>query len=168
MADELERYWFVAAVYREPQDLAATIRELGKAELAGDRLLVVSMRAEEDVRKSLDDSDAGGVHVVTMQASGAWRDGDGRLPPPRIELRSMLAAMVGDQRLGPQSQEVPVPVFRNGQSEVYKQLREDVSEGAFILIASVTNAQEQLRGARILLRGNCECVLTHELAVQHP
>jgi hypothetical protein len=119
------------------------------------------------VREALGSPDNSGVHIVTM-ADGAWLDGDGRLPGPRAELRSILKAMEGDERAWPQAVRAPVPVSHDGQSEVYRQLREDVTDGAFILIASVANAQEQLRGARILLRGNCECVLTHELAVQHP
>ena len=53
MADELERYWFVAAVFREPQDLAETVAELGAAALPGDRLLVVSCRAQEDALKAV-------------------------------------------------------------------------------------------------------------------
>ncbi len=51
-----------------------------------------------------------------------------------------------------------------GQSQVYAQLRQDVAGGALVLIASVADPDEQLLGARILLRGNCECVLTHEIA----
>lgn len=168
MADELERYWFVAAVYRMPQDLAATIRELGEAQFAGDRLLVVSRRAKEDVSKALDGPEKSGIHIVTMQADGVWQDGDGRLSPPRTGLRSILDAMEGDELVRLQAERAPVSLIHDSRSEVYRQLREDVAGGALILIANVANAQEQLRAARILLRGNCECVLTHELAVRHP
>jgi hypothetical protein len=43
-------------------------------------------------------------------------------------------------------------------------LRQDIAGGALVLIASVADPDQQLLGARILLRGNCECVLTHEIA----
>ena len=48
-------------------------------------------------------------------------------------------------------------------SPVYAQLLEDVADGAIVLIASADGPEQQLQGARILLRGKCECVLTHEL-----
>jgi hypothetical protein len=167
MAGELERYWFVAAVFRAPQDLAATVAELGAAALAGDRVLVVSRGLREDADKALQPADGARLRLVTMQADGAWRDGDAKMPQPRDELRCMLQAMQGSGGTS-QADSASVPVVRNGQAQIYAQLRQDVADGAYVLIANVANAQEQLQGARILLRGNCECVLTHELAVQHP
>ncbi|NIO43298.1 MAG: hypothetical protein GTO41_25975 [Burkholderiales bacterium] len=58
--------------------------------------------------------------------------------------------------LGPDDGKAPSPV--------YAQLIKDVADGAVVLIASAAGPEQQLRGARILLRGNCECVLTHELS----
>jgi hypothetical protein len=48
-------------------------------------------------------------------------------------------------------------------SPVYSQLLKDVADGAIVLIASAEGPEQQLQGARILLGGKCECVLTHEL-----
>jgi len=50
-----------------------------------------------------------------------------------------------------------------GQSRVYSHLLRDISGGAVVLVASAASAEQQLEGARVLLRGNSECVLTHEI-----
>lgn len=168
MADGLERYWFVAAVFREPHDLAATVAELGAAALPGDRVLVVSRLPHDEALKAIDQTGEAALRVVTMQGNGGWHDGEGCMPP-RVELRTILEAMQENERAPQAAAGTSSPaVVRDGQGQIYAQLRQDVADGAFVLIASVANAQEQLQSARILLRGNCECVLTHELAVSHP
>jgi hypothetical protein len=168
MSDGQERYWFVAAVFRKPRDLAATVAELGAAALPGDRLLVVSRFPHDEALQAIDQTGKAALRLVTMQGDGGWHDGDGRMSPPRVELRSILAAMQGNESAPQAVAGTPsTPMVREGQGQIYAQLRQDVTEGAYVLIASVANAQEQLQGARILLRGNCECVLTHELVVPH-
>jgi hypothetical protein len=87
--------------------------------------------------------------VIDVHSDGAASPG---LP---VELSTLLEAMAADGR-GDGSGQV--------RSQVYAQLRQDIAEGALVLIASVADPEAQLVGARILLRGNCECVLTHEIA----
>lgn len=151
MADELKRYWFVAAVFREPHDLVSTIAQLRANGIAGKRLLIVANHRAEDARKAVGGSDVGPVPVVAARA-----DGDMTAEPSltlSAELRALLEVMSGGgARTG------------DSQSQVYAQLRRDVADGALILIASAADPDQQLFGARILLRGNCECVLTHEIA----
>jgi len=165
MADELERYWFVAAVFRGPRDLAATIAELRSADVSSDRLLVITSRARQEVRKALDGHGPGHVRIVAIRPDGTVQDGDDAVPPPPFALRSILGAMEAGGNSGTDGDHAEGSV-RNGHGQIYLQLRQDVAEGALVLIASVASPEEQLHGARILLRGNCECVLTHEIAVR--
>jgi hypothetical protein len=154
MADERDLYWFVAAVFREPRDLVATIGALRAGAFAASRLLVVANHTAGDARKALAGSDCGRVSVVAVHADGALDPGDAAALP--VGLRALLEAIdESGQARGRRDGE--------GRSQVYTQLRQDVAEGALVLVASVANPDEQLDGARILLRGNCECVLTHEL-----
>jgi hypothetical protein len=164
MAGELEHYWFVAAVFRGQQDLAAAAAELAAAALAPDCVMVVSRGAHEDASNALQLTDTAALRLVTMQADGNWRDGDARMPPLGDGLRCILQGMGGSMHT-PHAGSAAIPVVRNGRAQIYAQLRQDVADGAYVLIANVANAQEQLHGARILLKGNCECVLTHEIAV---
>jgi hypothetical protein len=155
MAGELKRYWFVAAVFREPRDLVSTIAELRANAFSWARLLVVANHKNGDTRKVLDGAEGGQVAVVSVSADGSsWT-----APKLPVELRTLVEAMgEGDagKRASPDG---------DGRWQVYAQLRQDVAGGALVLIASVADPDEQLLGARILLRGNCECVLTHEIAV---
>jgi hypothetical protein len=152
MAAELKRYWFVAAVFREPRDLVATIAELRVNAFSRARLLVVANHKSGDTRKALDGAEEGQVAVVSVSADGSsWT-----APKLPVELGTLVEAMHAGKRASPDG---------DGRSQVYAQLRQDVAGGALVLIASVADPDEQLLGARILLRGNCECVLTHEIAV---
>lgn len=161
MADERNRYWFVAAVFRQPEDLAATIAELGSGNFAARQLLVVANHKADDARNAVGRGGSEHVTVIAARADGAIKAGDGLDVPPGLHalLEAMEASDPGEER-GNGSP------GRDGQrqSQVYAQLRQDVADGAFVLIASVANPEEQLQGARVLLRGNCECVLTHEIA----
>lgn len=146
MADDLKRYWFIAAVFREPHDLVSTVRELRDNDF-GSEVLVLANHGTGDVRKALDRAGSGQVPVVDAHSGGS---GSVQLP---VELGTLWQAMEAERR-GDRS---------DGQSQVYAQLREDVAQGALVLVASVADPDQQLLGARILLRGNCECVLTHEI-----
>jgi hypothetical protein len=154
MADELKRYWFIAAVFRETRDLVSTVAELRGNGFAGERLLIVANDRAEDARKAVDGTGVDAVPVAAVYADGAIASS--KLP---VELRTLLEAMgngdAPEERCGGDGE---------GKSQVYAQLRQDVADGALILIASVAGPDEQLIGARILLRGTCECVLTHEIA----
>jgi hypothetical protein len=154
MADERDRYWFVAGVFREPRDLVATIAALRASAFAASRLLVVANHRAGDAEKDLVRSDFGQVPVVAVHADGGLESGDAVALP--VDLRVLLEAM--DESGKARSR-------RDGadRSQVYAQLRQDVADGALVLVASVGNPDEQLDGARILLRSNCECVLTHEI-----
>jgi hypothetical protein len=154
MADSRDRYWFVAAVFREPHDLVATIAELRAGAFAASRLLVVANRRAEDARKALTGSVSGGVSVVAVHADGALESGDAVALP--VDLRVLLEAIDESGKGRTRRDEAD-------RSQVYAQLRQDVAEGSLVLVASAANPDEQLVGARILLRGNCECVLTHEI-----
>jgi hypothetical protein len=154
MADERDRYWFVAAVFREPCDLVATIAALRDSSFAAIRLLIVASCRADDARKALSGSDYGPVSVVTAHPDGSPESG--AAPALPVDLCALLEAMdengKGCAHRG-----------KEDRSQVYAQLRQDVAKGALVLIAGAANPDEQLVGARILLRGNCECVLTHEI-----
>ena len=155
MADELKRYWFVAGVFREPHDLVAPIVQLRASGIAGHGLLVIANQRAEDARRALDGSEAGRVPVIAAH----YKDG-AMTSNPCVKLSDALSALLGvmgDDGVRSSDQ-------GDGRSQVYGQLRQDVDEGAIVLIASVSDPDEQLVGARILLRGNCACVLTHEIA----
>jgi len=159
MADALKRYWFVAAVFREPHDLVTTIAELRDNGFAGNRLLIVANHRAADMHKAVLGADVGAVPVISMHADAA---GDGAASVELPEgLRMLLDAVAAS---GPGAQEAAAAPELAGQAQVYAQLRQDVAEGAVVLIASVGDPEEQLLGARVLLRGNSECVLTHEIA----
>jgi len=161
MTDDLDRYWYVAAVFREPRDLAATIGELRSSSFAAGQLLVLANHRAEDARRALDGNGETEVQVLPVQADGRIKiSGERELP---VGIKAILKAM-----------DVPEPARDRGdgasssgeeqQAQVYVQLRRDIADGALVLIASVADPEDQLHGARVLLRGNCECVLTHEMA----
>ncbi len=154
MADALKRYWFVAGVFREPHDLLAPIAELRASGIADKSLLIVANHRSEEARKAVGGSEAGPVPVISVHGDEAIRTEPSR--KLSAALRTLLAAMSGGgTRTSDQD---------SSQSQVYAQLRQDVAGGAVVLFASVADPDEQLVGARILLRANCECVLTHEIA----
>lgn len=150
MADARDPFWFVAAVFREPGDLVATIADLRASAFAQTPVVVLANHRVEEARKALAASESGRVTVVAVRDDcPAGSDPAAALPG---DLRAFLKAMNGS---GPGRGE--------GQAHVYAQLHQDVAEGALVLIAGVASPDAQLDGARILLRGKCECVLTHEI-----
>ncbi|HEY7669207.1 MAG TPA: hypothetical protein VH852_01085 [Hyphomicrobium sp.] len=159
MADGLKRYWFVAAVFREPHDLVSTIAELRDNGFGGNRLLILANHGAEDARIVVGGSQVGPVPVVAIHANGNDPKVDASLKLP-VALRTLLEAMSVEHHDGNSGK----GNCGEGQSQVYAQLRQDIAGGALVLIASVADPDQQLLGARILLRGNCECVLTHEIA----
>lgn len=149
MADGIGRYWFVAAVFRDPQDLVEAIGQMRAGGMSG-RFCVLANHAGQQARKSLKDGDASGVGVVTLDGNGDMSNGEIAGEP--AGMRELLESM--DGRDGTDGEARP---------HVYTQLHEDVREGALVLLASVDGPDEQVVGARLLLKGNCECVLTHEI-----
>ncbi|HEX9881366.1 MAG TPA: hypothetical protein VGA65_02555 [Hyphomicrobium sp.] len=162
MADELKRYWFVAAVFREPHDLASTIGALRDNGFAGNRLLIIANHRAEDTRKAAGGSEVDRVPVVAVDEDGAIKAGASDALP--TGLCTLLDAMSEGDAREHGTAGAAVGSDGAGRSQVYAQLRRDVAGGAVVLIADVADSDEQLLGARILLRGNCECVLTHEIA----
>ncbi len=154
MGEALKRYWFVAGVMREPHDLLAPIGQLRASGIPDNGLLIVANHRSEDARKAVDGTEAGPVPVVCVHGDEPVRVEPSRKLSPA--LGTLLAAMRGrgEQTAGQ----------HDSQSQVYAQLRQDIADGAVVLFASVADPDEQLVGARILLRANCECVLTHEIA----
>ena len=158
MTDDVKRHWFVVAVFRDPLDLAAMIGDLHASNFASGELLVLANYRVGDVRKAIQARNGGFIEVIAPRANG----GIGRSDRPALprSLSTLLRAM-GE---GATSASSPSGSDdEKASSPVYAQLIKDVADGAVVLIASATGPEQQLRGARILLRGNCECVLTHEL-----
>ncbi len=158
MTDDMKRYWFVVAVFRGPLELAATIGDLHANNFTSDELLVIADRCAGDVRKTIRGRDGSFVDVFVPRADGGFESKEGPTLP--LSLSILLRAMgqnTASARSQSDSDDEQTP------SPVYAQLLKDVDEGAIVLIASATDPEQQLQGARILLRGKCECVLTHEL-----
>lgn len=158
MTDEVKRYWFVIAVFRDPLDLAEMIRDLHASNFASGKLLVLANQRAGDVLKAIHGRNGGLIDVFVPRADG----GIGSQESPRLQ--HSLSTLVQAMEVGTASARSPSG-SDDGQapSPVYAQLLKDVAEGAVVLIASATGPEQQLQGARILLRGKCECVLTHEL-----
>jgi hypothetical protein len=155
MSDQLASYWYVAAVFREPGDLATAVAGLREHNVSADRLLVIANHTADEAGKAL--KHAGPVPIVSVDPGGAKLRETGTKELPR-ELNALLDAMYdSDPRETGDD---------GGRAQVYVQLRQDVADGAFVLVANVPNSDEQLLGARALLRANCECVLTHEMAAE--
>lgn len=158
MADDVKRYWFVVAVFRDTLDLAATIGELHAGNFASGELLVLANHRAGDVRKAIHGRNGGFIEVFMPCADGGFASEASPALP--ASLSTLLDAM---------EQGAPSTASRSGSDErqapspVYTQLLKDVAGGAIILIASAADPEQQLEGARILLRGKCDCVLTHEL-----
>jgi hypothetical protein len=157
-------YWFVAAVFREIEDLAATLPKLRAQSLLADGLLVLAARMDDI--PMLASATAGNVAVATVDGSAsAWQCVPGleaRLGSGLRELFEAAQSAVIAQADQPDTRSAD----GNGQSRIYAQLWKDADEGANILVANVANAAEQLSVARIFLRQNCERVLTHEIAAR--
>ena len=158
MTDDVKRYWFVVAVFRGLLELAATIEDLRANNFTSDELIVIADRCAGDVRKTIHGSDGSFVDVFVPRADGAFESNEGPTLP--LSLANLLRAMRQNaantqSQSGSDDEQVPSPV--------YAQLLKDVEEGAIVLVASASGPEQQLQGARILLRGKCECVLTHEL-----
>ncbi len=158
MTDDVKRYWFVVAVFRDPLDLATTVGELHASNFVSGELLVLANHRAGDVRKAIHGRNGGFIDVFVPRANGGIESKESPALPPSLSM--LLHAMAEDapsarSPLGSDDGQVPSPV--------YSQLLKDVADGAIVLIASANGPEQQLQGARILLRGKCECVLTHEL-----
>lgn len=154
MADGIGRYWFVAAVFRDPMDLAETIGQMRADGLAG-RICVVANHTVDAARQAVGRDGVEHVGVLAIDSDGAMdqREVAGEPTGMRVLLECMDGKTNADDASGDGTR----------RPHVYAQLHEDVRAGAFVLIASVNGPEEQVLGARLLLKGNCECVLTHEI-----
>ena len=154
----MKRYWFVIAVFRDLLDLAATIGDLHASNFATDKMLVLANHRAGDVRKAIHGPNGGFIDVFVPRADGGF---DSKESPALPFSLSILLRAMGQGTASARS----LSGSDDGQapSPVYAQLLKDVEEGAIVLIASATGPEQQLQGARILLRGKCDCVLTHEL-----
>jgi hypothetical protein len=158
-------YWFVAAVFREIDDLAATLAKLRAHNVLAESLLILAAHLG-DISERLSKSGSGDVVIVTVDRTSDGRrwisSGDGLL---RDALRELLdAAQPGAAANGHGGSASGLD--GKGHAGVYAQLQQDADNGANILVASVANPAEQLSVARILLRQKCERVLTHEIAAR--
>jgi hypothetical protein len=154
-------YWFVAAVFREIDDLAAALAKLRANNIMTDGLLVLAADTG-DLPKKLDHSGSSDVAIASLdRVSEGWQCAANREAELGCGLRELL-----DATKSADGHASSPPANGKGQSRIYAQLRQDADDGANILVASVANAAEQLSVARILLRQKCERVLTHEIAAR--
>jgi hypothetical protein len=160
MIEELARYWFVAAVFHAPQDLAAAVADLRARDLSNCSLLVLANRMLDGARELINRSGSVPVLAVTGKEIGAETQA-----LPR-ELRALLDAMDASNQAERQDGADGTAPSQDGRAQVYGQLRQDVAGGALVLVANMANPEEQLLGARILLHANSDCVLTHEISAR--
>jgi hypothetical protein len=158
MTDEVKRHWFVVAVFRDPIDLAATIGDLHASDFASGELVVLAKHRAGDLRNAIHGRNGASLDIIVPGANGGFV-GEVRAVLPR-SLSILLRAMEQDTESARSSSE---SIDGRAPSPVYSQLLKDVADGAIVLIASAEGPEQQLQGARILLGGKCECVLTHEL-----
>jgi hypothetical protein len=158
-------YWFVAAVFREIDDLAATLDKLRAHNVLAESLLILAAHLG-DIPKKLNNSGSGDVVIATVDRAS----GDGRwLSSRNSMLREGLQELLNAAQPGAVGNGHGLSftgIDGKGHASVYAQLRQDADDGANILVASVANPAEQLSVARIPLREKCERVLTHEIAAR--
>lgn len=161
-------YWFVAAVFREIDDLAATLTKLHAHNVVAEGLLVLAAQLD-DLPRRLHHLGPD-VSIATVdRASNGWQCVRAREEGIGCALRELLdaAQSAGGATDGADGQDrLSAASDGKGQSRLYAQLRQDADNGANILVASVANPGQQLAVARILLRQKCERVLTHEIAAR--
>lgn len=158
MPEKIGHYRFVAAVFRDVGDLAATLVELRAQNFAPGRLLVLATNLG-DMRTRLTRLGLGEMPIAPVHsASQSVSPSEGE---PRLD--SGLRKLLNEVQSVPEEGEAGL-VNGKETSQIYAQLRQDADDGGNVLVASVANPEEQLAGARILLRQRCECVLTHEIA----
>jgi hypothetical protein len=148
MASEVNKYWYAIAVLRDADEVEATVDRLRSSRFGRSDLLMLA-----------DGSDDG----VDASANGCERDNDREALSPA--LHSFLRAMKASES---ELVSGTLPRGREDQSKVFAHLRQDVAKGAVVLVASAAGPEHQLEGARVLLRGNSECVLTHEIVDASP
>ena len=152
MADELRCHRFVAAVFRDPADVAQSISRLLQDSFAASQFLVLVSHAGAEMGQALKRNGVDGVSVASLEAVDSLPLGSG--------ITHLLGKMQAiDRRL----REAGAPFAVEDTHPIYSRLPAELARGAFILIFTVEHAEQQLRGARMVLRGNSECVLTHEL-----
>jgi hypothetical protein len=158
-------YWFVAAVFLEIDDLAATLVKLRAQNVAADGLLILAAHLD-DLPRKLNRSGSGDVPIATVdRASDCWQCETSFEAKLGCGLRELLDAAQAASVAEANSSASPAADGK-GQSRIFAQLRQDADDGANILVASVPNPGQQLSVARILLRQKCERVLTHEIAAR--
>jgi hypothetical protein len=152
MADELRCHRFVAAVFRDPGDVAQSISRLLQDSFTASQFLVLVSHDGTGMGQALKRNGVEGVSVAPLKSTDPLPLGSG--------LRHLLGKMKAIDR---QLREAGAPFAVEDTHPIYSRLPAELARGAFILIFAVEHAEQQLRGARMVLRGNSECVLTHEL-----
>jgi hypothetical protein len=148
VADELLVNRFVIAIFPNVQELAVGIKGLFVSGLGTTQLLVV---APADVAPSLPPRGLFPLENVPMTSLPAR----GRSKQLSIAFADLLEQFQTD---------TPEPIAsRLRQEPIYALLPRELAEGAFVLILHVDDAEQQQRGARILLNGHSKCVLTHDM-----
>lgn len=148
MAGGVNKYWYAIAVLRHADEVEATVNRLRSSRFGCGDLLMLADGSDDGSKTSAD---------------GRERDNDRDALSPA--LHSFLRAMKASES---EPTSGTLPRGREDQSKVYAHLREDVAKGAVVLVASAAGPEQQLEGARVLLRGNSECVLTHEIVDASP
>ncbi len=78
MVHELDRFWYVAAVFRDPRDLATTAEELRSNSLAAGQLMVLANHRADGADKVLDNSGRGPVWILSHRTVGSTGSDCGR------------------------------------------------------------------------------------------
>ena len=152
MTDKI--YWFVAAVFREIDDVVAALAKLRAHNVMADGLIVLAGRG--GISRKLN-------HDVAIATVDHDLDGWRPIADERAELGEGLRELLDAAKTADDHARSLADADGKAQ-RVYAQLRQDADDGANILVANVANPAQQLSVARILLRQNCERVLTHEIA----
>lgn len=155
------KYWYAIAVLRDADEVEATVDRLRSSRFGCGDLLMLADGSDDGANTS-----AGGCEQVDLQlcrTPNCKSDNDRDALSPA--LHSFLRAMKASES---EPTSGTLPRGREDQSKVYAHLRQDVAKGAVVLVASATGPEQQLEGARVLLRGNSECVLTHEIVDASP
>jgi hypothetical protein len=152
MTDELRCHRFVAAVFRAPADVARSVARLLEESFTASRLLVLVAHEGAEMGNALKEMGVEGVSVTPLDADAS--------SPLDTGLTYLLGKM---QAIDRQLRAAGTPIAMQNAQSIYLRLPAELARGAFVLIFTVEDAEQQLRGARMVLRGNSECVLTHEL-----
>ncbi len=161
MAGEVKKYWYAIAVLRHADEVEAAVGRLRSSRFGCGDVLMLADHSDDGANTSANGCEQVDLQLCRMPDRKSDNDGEALSPA----LHSFLRAMKASES---EPASATLPRGRKDQSKVYAHLRQDVAKGAVVLVASAAGPEQQLEGARVLLRGNSECVLTHEIVDASP